>query len=177
MVKATAVAFIAFTLFTLAHFAHFHFCKVHGKAKAVLMTSVIFFGSYVALYALTPEDQWWVDLFGLTPDAITRYVYPALGALCYWFLFLGYLEFYFTADRSITFRMLIIIDESPRKAMTDPEMQAAYDTPGIISRRLEDMTYGGYLQQSGKEFALTPKGVRTLKFYRFVIEFLRLRRY
>jgi len=105
---------------------------------------------------------------------MNRWIYPAFGALFYAFLFLGYLEFYFTADRSITFRMLMIADKQPGHSITQEQMASLYDVSGILKRRFDDLTYGGYFEQAGDAYRITDKGQIVLIIYRTAIEGLRL---
>lgn len=70
--------------------------------------------------------------------------------------------------------MLRIIDEQPAHTLTAEQMLQLYDTRAIILRRFEDLVYGGYLEKSGEQYQLTPKGQRTLGLYRFTIDYLHL---
>ena len=57
------------------------------------------------------------------------------ACLLFTLLFIGYLEFYFTADRSITFRMLIIADKFGDFALSTSDLLAIYDTENVIISR------------------------------------------
>ena len=174
MVRSTCAALIAFVLFVILHFLHFHFFIPADKAASVL--GMALFGGVlylIALKLLPAEEKLRRTLRLDGPKALV--IFPALvGGLVYALLFMGHLEFYFTADRSITFRMLRIIDEQPDHSLASAQMLEIYDTKAIILRRFEDLEYGGYLQRQGEKYSLTPKAERTLWLYRFTIDFLRL---
>lgn len=173
MVRLSLAALVAFMLFVVLHFLQFHYFPPTEKAAAVLGMAIFGAGLFLATYFLLPPEERLQSRFKLSAGTIK--VFPVvLGLLLYSLLFIGYLEFYFTADRSITFRMLRIVDEQPQQAVTADEMLKLYDTNSIILRRLEDMVYGGYLQNDGGRYSLTAKGQRTLSLYRFTIDYLRL---
>ena len=87
---------------------------------------------------------------------------------------MGYIEFYFTADRSITFRMLMITEKQPDHRITREKMSLLYDVPGIINRRFDDLVYGGYYELKGGYYYITGKGRIVLKIYQVAIEELHL---
>jgi hypothetical protein len=126
------------------------------------------------LFYAFPEEDWFRRKLKISHGAMIRWVYNAFGVLFYGFLLLGYLEFYFTADRSITFRMLMITEKQPNHSITKEQMAALYDVPGIINRRFADLTHGGYYDLDGDVYVLTYKGEIILQIYKTAIEVLRL---
>ena len=173
MVRISVAVSIAFVLFVVFHFLQFHYFPPQEKAAAVLGMAVVGAAIYFAAYFLLPkEDQLCRKL--KIPSGFLKIFPIALGLTLYVLLFIGYLEFYFTADRSITFRMLRMIDEQPQRSVTATEMLELYDTKAIILRRFDDMVYGGYLRKEGDRYLLTAKGQRTLGLYRFTIDYLHL---
>ena len=58
--------------------------------------------------------------------------------------------------------------------MTERDFLAHYDTDRIIHRRLDDMTWGGYLIKDGDYYIHTKKGFVVQKFYGTVIKFLNM---
>lgn len=176
MLKALLIASVSFLLFLSLHCWEFHFHDIKAKARSVLR--MFFIGGFVCilLYISTPV---YVDP-GLRIDGpgyrFSYWLYCSLSALIYCFLFLGYLEFYFTADRSITCRMLILIDESPKKKLSSAELLFHYPPTEILLERFHDLTYGGYLRRDTEgNYELTNRGHKTMALYRFVIDFLNLK--
>jgi hypothetical protein len=156
---------------------HFHFFVPQEKTNSVLWAAFAGLIIFVSLLGVLPSEEWFMKRLGLNQTSMNRVIYPALGILCYAFLILGYFVFYFTADRSITFRMLMIADQQPGQVITAEQMLEKYDTPTIILRRLDDLSYGGYLVRNEKGYQLTTKGQIAVAIYRFTIEFLRLGRF
>lgn len=174
MIRATLSALFSFFLFLIIHFLDFHFFipdeKVNSLLGVSLLGLLIFF---IFLYILPTEDFFQRKLH-MTDKRMKRWFYPLLGVLFYGFLLLGYLEFYFTADRSITFRMLMITNKEPNQVISYEKMYSLYDVPGIIRKRFDDLTYGGYLKHDGDLYYLTEKGKIILTIYRLTIEYLHL---
>ena len=174
MLRSTFAAFLAFALFLLVHALHFHFYFPLDKATSVFSTALLSAVCFIIFYALLPTEATLQRKLHLNEKRMERWIFPLLGLLFYAFLFLGYLEFYFTADRSITFRMLMLIHKAPQHTMSQRQMLTSYDVPGIINKRFEDLVYGGYLKKEGDNYTLTPKGNLTLSVYRETIDFLHL---
>ncbi len=174
MLKVSAAALLAFLTFLVIHFVYFHYCMPNEKVKTLLIIAglglIILF---LFIYAF-PSEEWFKSKLHISEEGMNRWIYPAFGILFYGFLLLGYLEFYFTADRSITFRMLMIADKQPDHSVTKEQMSALYDVPGILNKRFDDLTYGGYLELEGNVYRITNKGKIILKIYQIAIEGLHL---
>lgn len=54
------------------------------------------------------------------------------------------------------------------------QMSALYDVPGILDKRSENLTYGGYFEVNGNVYHITDKGKIVLKIYKIAIEELHL---
>lgn len=174
MLRVLAAACVSFVIFLVIHFAYFHYAVPYEKSKSLFMTAGLGLVVFFILFYILPAEEWFMRKLHLSQKALQRWVYPALGVLCYGFLLLGYLEFYFTADRSITFRMLMITDKQPGHLITKEKMSALYDVPGILDKRFEDLTYGGYFESNGDTYRLTDKGRVILRIYKVAIEELHL---
>ena len=70
--------------------------------------------------------------------------------------------------------MLMIADKQPGHSITKEKMGELYDVPGILDRRFEDLTYGGYFEVNGDVYRITKKGILILKIYKVTIEGLHL---
>lgn len=174
MLRVSAAALLAFIIFLSMHFAYFHYCIPNEKVKSLFLTAGLGLIVFLFLNYSFPSEEWFTGKLHLSQDAMNRWVYPAFGVLFYGFLLLGYLEFYFTADRSITFRMLMITDKQPNHSVTKEKMSELYDVPGILDKRFDDLTYGGYFELNGNIYQITNKGKIILKIYKIAIEGLHL---
>lgn len=174
MLRVLAAALLSFLIFLAMHFAYFHYGMPHEKVKSLLSTAGLGLIVFLLLIYTLPAEEWFKNKLHISQYVMQSWIYPALGVMFYGFLLLGYLEFYFTADRSITFRMLMITDKQPGHSVTKEKMSALYDVPGILDKRFEDLTYGGYFELDGDVYRLTDKGRIILNVYRVAIEELHL---
>lgn len=174
MLRVLAAALLSFLIFLAMHFSYFHYGMPHEKVKSLLSTAGLGLIVFLFLIRIFPAEEWFKNKLHISQGIMNRWIYPAFGILFYGFLLLGYLEFYFTADRSITFRMLMIADKQPSHSVTKEKMSALYDVPGILDKRFEDLTYGGYFELDGDVYRLTDKGRIILNVYRVAIEGLHL---
>ena len=164
----------------IIHAITFHFNpKLKAKTRSIFLTFLALIPVYGLTYFFLPPDPILTLLLDpSTNDSWERgtmeLVNFLMGLVFYAFLFLGYLEFYFTADRSMTFRMLALLADFPERSMTEEDFLEHYDTDRIIRRRLDDMTWGGYLIKDRDCYILTTKGQLIQKFYGWVIHFLNL---
>ena len=53
-------------------------------------------------------------------------------------------------------------------------MTELYDVDGILGKRFEDLTYGGYFKLDGDVYVVTEKGRVILKIYKIAIDGLHL---
>jgi len=174
MLRVSTAALLAFLIFLAMHFAYFHYGMPHEKVKTLLLIAGLGLIIFLFFIYILPSEEWFKNKLHISHDAMNRWIYPTFGVLFYGFLLLGYLEFYFTADRSITFRMLMIADKQPNHSVTKEQMSALYDVPGILDKRFEDLTYGGYFELNENVYHITNKGKFILKIYQIAIEELHL---
>ena len=180
MLKAAVIALVCFSIFLFIHGMTFHFfANLQWKSRSIFVTFVGLIPCYGIFYFLAPTDPLIATLMdpSLADTSSARafsVINFSMGLIFYAFLFLGYLEFYFTADRSITCRMLTLLNESADKRMTSKDFLERYDTEAIILRRLDDMTYGGYLHKEEDYYMHTKKGRLAQKLYGGIIKFLNL---
>lgn len=175
MLRACILATACFLLFLILHVLIFHYARPAEKARTLVRLFIGVWMLYPAAAGLGGGPYTWPAINpGVPAWWVSDWGDFSAGCMLYGFLFLGYLEFYFTADRSITCRMLMLIENAPDRAMNPDEMRKAYDLDSVVTRRLNDMTYGGYLAADNGRYRLTSKGRRMQKLYRFVIDLLRL---
>jgi hypothetical protein len=184
MIKATAIGFTCFLIFLVLHVAVFRSIRLRERFRALTVLFYCLIPVYAVLYAALPSP-YVVNLVPAGPGAPFMAVetfYRAtlavnfLGGLAlYVFLFLGYCQFYFIVDRSISVRVMIEIENSPGKALSFDEIKRAYSFNGILTRRLEHMVEGRYLMKdpSGM-YSNTPKGRAEARLFAFLKDLLML---
>jgi hypothetical protein len=97
-----------------------------------------------------------------------------IGLGLYIFLWLGYCQFYFIIDRSISVRFMIEINESPHKALSFKELKELYSPDYIFRRRLDQMVDNGHLEIKNGKYINTAKGKIEGRLFKFLKELLRL---
>ena len=177
MIKPILLASGAFLIFLFIHFSLFHFWLIEKKTRSIVLTFLSVIPVYLVGYFITASDPLYAVLIDSThhtgPQFYSLQVISFFaGLMLLGFLFLGYLEFFYTADRSMTFRMLTLLHEYHESGLTSEQFLDLYDTNRIIQRRLDDMTYGGYLIETDFGYQLTSKGRRIQALYGWVINFL-----
>ncbi len=184
MIKASILGFLCFMLFLCVHAAVFHAFELRERFRAI---KIIFFSLipvYAALYLILPAGYVVVEtggpaaFFSTAPlgtiVAATMAIYFLSGFMLYLFLFLGYCQFYFIVDRSISVRVMIEIENSPERSLSAGEIQRVYPFKGILDRRLEHMVYGNYIRELDGRYLNTRKGRVQARVFGFLKDFLRL---
>jgi len=177
MLKVILSTIISFLLFLCIHLIHFHYFEPYDRINSIIVVALVGYFSFFVFYYFLPAEEILVQRLKLSYERIQQILPLLLGSVLFFLLFIGYLEFYFTADRSITFRMLRITDERPTQNITKDEMLGLYDTKDIIARRFDDLVYGGYLKKEGDNYTLTSKGKNVLGIYRFTIDYMHMRKF
>jgi Zn-dependent protease with chaperone function len=166
MVKATFTGLVCFLLFLLVHVIIFRYRRPEERFKTL---SVIFFSLspfYVIAYFLLPP---WQGIYSLEGALVFL-----SGLFLYIFLFLGYCQFYFIVDRSISVRVMIEIEKSATKSHDFDEIKKVYSFDRVLSRRLEHMVHSGYLSREADHYMNTRKGRFVAYLFRFLKDFLRI---
>lgn len=177
MLKTTVLVVACFSAQFIVHLLVFHFRTVQNRFRTLYRFAWVGLALYAVLYFATPnESRWYTAALAAWPDADRWTVggHFLLGVLLYAFTFMGYLEFYFTADRSISFRIMMMAEDAPGKTIRYEELLKIIDPNSIIDWRLDDLVYGGYLTRKDKSYSITRKGFVTQKFYRWAVKFLNL---
>jgi hypothetical protein len=176
MFQVIIAAILSFMFFLVVHFLHFHFCKPAGKTKSLLLVALLGFPFFALMLFVLPSEDHILHALHLG-DSASGVLLRLAGAAFYAVLIIGYFNFYLTADRSISLRMLMMTDARPDHAITMEQMLAAYDTKAIITGRMDDLTYGGSLEQDGDRYRVTARGKRALALFRFPVNFLHLKKF
>lgn len=182
MIKAVLIGFCCFILFLTFHVVVFRTLDLKERFRAL---TIIFFSLiplYVVTYLLVPVDYLVIVPMEPIAPAISQHsIYFFHGAMnflsgfmLYAFLFLGYCQFYFIVDRSISVRVMIEMEKAAGKRLSFDDIMRVYSFHGILARRLEHMVEGEYLVREGDYYVTTPKGRLEAKVFCFLKEFLRL---
>lgn len=173
MTRALVLSGAACLAFFALHGAVFAARRIELRFRALVRQFAAVGAAYLLAFWLLPagmlRDPW------PAPPAPWRLVFCLAGLGAYAAVFLGYLEFYFTADRSITVRIMREILGSPEGEITQEAFKARFDTEEqIFRRRFRELVESGYLSADGPRYRLTPKGAFVGALYDRVIRALNL---
>ena len=184
MIKASLIGFLCFALFLCVHIIVFHTLELKERFRAIKAIFFSLIPVYAALYFILPSGYVVVETGGAaaffsaaplgTIVAVTGYINFVAGFMLYLFLFLGYCQFYFIVDRSISVRVMIEIEKSPGKMLSAGEIRKVYPFSGILDRRLEHMVCGNYIEDRNGRYSNTGKGRAQALVFGFLKDFFRL---
>ena len=174
MIKAILTGLVVFLFCLLIHITIFNLYIPYERTKWLLLSFALSIVIFPLIFYILPSENFFLkfSLFKFLKNEVIQSFLT--GILVFLFLFLGYLEFYFTAERSITFRMLMIIEQQKEQRVNKEQMLLLYDKDIIITKRLEDLAYGGYLKKVDNNYKITPKGAFISKVYKVSITLLNL---
>jgi len=182
MLKGLIIGFFCFILFLTIHVLIFHFLGPFEKRFRIIKN--IFFALipvYIVLYilipadilVLMPADQHLTSKAVLTLSKILNF---SVGFMLYAFLFMGYCQFYFIVDRSVSARILIEIENSPEKKLTFEGIAKAYDMEDKIKREIEDLLNVKFIKEENGYYRTLPRGYLYSSMIMFLKKFLNLGR-
>lgn len=166
MEKAIVTGLGCFLLFLVLHAAVFRIFNPEERFRTLTLIFYSLLPLYVAVYFLVPPARWFATLH--------EFLDFLAGFFLYIFLFLGYCQFYFIVDRSISVRVMMEIENSGGEGRGFEELKRLYSFDYILSRRLDHMVYGGYLEKEGERYLNTAKGHVIASLFAFLKDFLRL---
>lgn len=183
MIQSILIGLACFFAFLITHVIVFRLIRLKERFRALFYIFLVFVPVYVFLYSVFSADYLVLAPIGPVVDPkldletvykITRGIYFASGLALYLFLFLGYCQFYFIVDRSISVRVMLEIERSQRKMLTPEEIQKAYTFNEILSRRLGHLVEGKYLINKGGYYQNSGKGRFEARLFNFLKELLNL---
>lgn len=182
MVKAYLIGFFCFIFFLILHVIIFRKFELKERFKTLLNIFFSLFPMYILLYILIPYDI--VAVVPSEPvkphlplwliEMLSNAVNFSSGLMLYVFLFLGYCQFYFIVDRSISVRVMIELENSTDKKLSFEEVKKIYNFNEILSRRLEHMMGSKYIVEDSGYYRNTPKGRFEANVFKFLKDFLNL---
>lgn len=172
MIEAILLSGAAFLLFFVVHAVWLHWRKPLNRWRVVTQFFWLFLGIYTLAFWLLPIPNW---LGILNTESVSAILFAwANGAALYILVFLGYAQFYFLIDRSVSARIMIEIEQSPQKRLRIEEIHEHYDPKKMQTRRLYDMLNGGYMIKEGEYYKNTKKGELHARIFRFCKTYLHL---
>ena len=153
--RGVTAGLLTFLLYFIAQAGVFHFIKVSRRAVVLVGLWLVGLGAYVWVYARLPED---VILWPAPLQASSDWVTEINGALLYFFLFMGYAQFFYMAESSVGVRTMIELASRPDQGYTLQELTVRYRSDWMLQRRLDRMIHAGYLVADGDYYAVTKRG-------------------
>lgn len=182
MVKAYLIGIFCFILFLILHVIIFRKFNLEERFQTLVKIFFSLIPVYILLYILIPYD-----LVSLVPSEPIKPHLPLWlietlsgvfnflgGLMLYVFLFLGYCQFYFIVDRSISVRVMIELENSPEKKLSCEEIKRVYGFDEILSKRLKHMLDSKYIVENSGYYMNTKKGRFEARVLKFLKEFLNL---
>ena len=100
---------------------------------------------------------WYGTTHHLMQSAEDRWQLLNAGAL-YFFGYMGLLVFYAAIDHSVRGRIAVEFYRATPLKVPLPKLMEKYHPEAAASRRVEQLTLGGYITRQGDQILLTPKG-------------------
>lgn len=171
MLKAILIASLCFILFIVLHFIIFHNMKIKRRFCSLLIIWLSLFPIYVILFSLIPEDTLLHFVSSFLPLKAIDFLN---GIFLFFFISFFYLHLIEFVDRSVTTRIMMEIESSPKKKLTLEEIKKRYSLKEKISYELRDMIYLKFMSEDSGYFKNTPKGSGYARLIKFLRDFLRL---
>ncbi len=184
MIKATLIGFACFILFLAVHLVVFRAFTLKERFRAIKYIFFLMVPVYVALYLWCPSTYVLVESAGTGAGgaAVGPSAYRATvalnflaGLMFYVFLFLGYCQFYFIVDRSISVRIMIELERAPGKKLDYDGILSVYSFDEILRRRLTHMLEGNYIVKDAEgRYSNTGKGRKEAALFAFLKSLLNI---
>ncbi|OGS22561.1 MAG: hypothetical protein A2252_03010 [Elusimicrobia bacterium RIFOXYA2_FULL_39_19] len=180
MIKALVLGLFSFLFFLVGHLIVFNvkpsIYERFGVIKKFFWLSTIL---YIVVYmfvrenilVLIPADPL---LTSQTSINISRVINFLTGYGLFVFLWMGYCQFYFFIDRTISGRMIIELDIAKDKKLTVDQLKAIYSPEMVFKRRLQHLLDSKCMVLEDGYYRNTAKGNLLGKLSRFLKEFLKL---
>ena len=96
------------------------------------------------------------------------------GIIIYVSALVFYLNLIIFADRSISTRIMVDIENAPYKKLTLEQIKHNYSLGEKISYEVEDIKYAGFMSEDSGYFKNTAKGAQYAKLMKFLKDYLKL---
>jgi len=128
--------------------------KLQKHARVMFCCWILVFPFFILLFSLLGSTC--IGATNLTEPASRAALLISGVAVLLALLFL-YTAVYFLVDRSISSRMMIEIENSPKKALSFEELKEVYGIEAKYRDEIEGMAQAGFLVKEGGRFRCSPK--------------------
>lgn len=146
---------LAFGGYLLLQGVVFHAVKVSRRAVVLVGLWGACLPAYWLLYGVLPDDrEVWPTALAAPSDAVTF----LSGGLLYFFLFMGYAQFFYMAESSVGIRTMIELAAEGERGMSLEDLTKRYRYDWMLDRRLKRLIHAGYLIEEGGWYRTTTRG-------------------
>lgn len=146
---------ITFFFYLAAQAVVFHWFTVKRRALMLVALWVLGLPLHAFLYHLLPPDA------AMWPAALAAPSEPVTwlnGCLLYFFLFMGYTQFFYMAESSVGVRTMIELSSAPERGLSLEELTGRYRYDWMLERRLRRLIHAGYLIEEDGWYRTTARG-------------------
>ncbi len=153
--RGLVAGFLTFLVYFAVQAVVFHSWKISRRAVALILLWLICLPVYLLCYLLLPDDSThWPAPLAAPSDAVTF----LSGLLLYFFIFMGYAQFFYMAESSVGVRTMIELTASPKEGLSMEELTRTYRYEWMLDRRMKRMIHAGYLTEQGGWYRTTSRG-------------------
>jgi hypothetical protein len=146
---------LAFGGYFLLQGAVFHLIKVARRAVVLVGLWGACLPLYWLLYATIPDDrEIWPAALAAPSDAVTF----LCGGLLYFFLFMGYAQFFYMAESSVGIRTMIELTAAGERGLSLEDLTKRYRYDWMLDRRLKRLIHAGYVVEEDGWYRTTARG-------------------
>jgi hypothetical protein len=169
--RGLVAGLLAFGAYLLVQALVFNRIKVSRRAMALVGLWFACLPVYAGIYSWLPDDRAiWPAALVAPSDVTTLFS----GGLLYFFLFMGYAQFFYMAESSVGIRTMIELASEPEKGLTLGELTKRYKYDWMLDRRLKRMIHAGYLIEEQGWYRATRRGQATAAVMAWCKQLLRL---
>lgn len=169
--RGVLASLCCFVLFLGLHALIFHGWEIHRRARTLVIIGLAAVPFYVLGYALLPDDSSYLPVAWSAPsDVITFFN----GLVVYFFLFLGYCQFFYMAESSVGVRTLIELEHSRPSGLKVSDLLQGYSYDWMLDRRLARLVDEKFVIAEAGGYRNTRKGRLLAGVLQWCKDFLRL---
>lgn len=146
---------MAFGAYFFVQAAVFHLVKISRRAVALVGLWGACLPVYGLVYAALPDDrEVWPAALAAPSDVVTL----LCGGLLYFFLFMGYAQFFYMAESSVGIRTMVELAAQGERGLSLEELTKRYRYEWMLDRRLDRLIHAGYLVEEDGWYRTTARG-------------------
>lgn len=153
--RGLLAGFMAFGAYFFVQAAVFHLVQVSRRAVVLVGLWAACLPVYGLLYAALPDDrEVWPAALAAPSDLVTL----LCGGLLYFFLFMGYAQFFYMAESSVGIRTMVELAAQGERGLSLDELTKRYRYTWMLDRRLKRLIHAGYLVEEKGWYRTTARG-------------------